>query len=932
MDQGAAGDRRVTVTPSRRLHGRDAEIEAIERFLDDARTGRGSRVLALIDDPGLGSTALLEHAAAIASADMRVLRCVGSPAETGLAFAGLLQMLRPVLGLIGRLPAPQAAALRGVFGLSEDRVGDRFLTSVAVLGLLGEAAEEMPLACLVDEVGWLDDESVQALAFVARRLEAEPIGFVVALTEEDAQRFSVPKAIRVRLSPLADEDALAVVRDTTASDVAPAVATVIMRMAAGVPLLLTELASSLSAEQLKGREPLPTVLRVPAGVEQLVLDRVRALPADARTALLVAAATRLGQVKVIAAALRVMGLDEDALDAAVRSGLIEVSDHVRFMRPAARLAVYEDASAADRRRVHDAIASVLVDPTDEDLRVWHLAQATLGPDEDVAEELERSADRAARRSGCAAAAWALERAAALSADDGGRARRLARAAEMAWLGGRSDRAMAFAAEAEAVTRDPAIEARIGFVRAAWEAQHGVTSDAIPLALRAADAVEDADPATAFRALVVAFMVMSLVGRRPTPAEIQRVERLAARTPDADAGVISVLRVNAWMAGGATTPPPALTEDPSSLVQRLDDPVFAPFAVPIAAYLGDLGAARINGELVVRGARARGALAMLSFALRMLAGLDVWTRRLDDARVHAAEGIGLALETGNENVVFVFHGILAAVAAVRGEEATCREEADAALLGAIERGNVDALGWANLALGHLDLSLGRLEASDRFDAVWSSPATCEPRLIGAADAVEADVRAERRDTAQLRLAELERWATQTSAACALPLVARCRALLASGPDVQRYFEEALAFHEGASSAFDRARTELLFGEFLRRDRRRAEARPHLRAAVEAFASVRAAIWEERARSELRATGEVVRHRGPDVIWQLTPQELQIARLVAKGASNRDAAAELFLSPRTVEYHLRKVFTKLGISSRGDLVRMSLDGGDAVGIST
>jgi DNA-binding CsgD family transcriptional regulator len=377
-----------------------------------------------------------------------------------------------------------------------------------------------------------------------------------------------------------------------------------------------------------------------------------------------------------------------------------------------------------------------------------------------------------------------------------------------------------------------------------------------------------------------------------------------------------------MSRGATTPTPGSPDRVSSLIEALDDHVLAPFAIPTAAYLGDLGAARINGERVVRRARARGAIGILSFGLRQLAGLDFWARRLNDARIRAAEGLRLGLETGDENVVLVHHGILAAVAAVHGEERTCRDEAEAALLGAIDRSNLDAMNWADLALGHLELSLGRPEASERFEAIWARPWIGEPRLIGAADAVEAAARAGRGDVARARITEFQRWTAETGATWALPLVERCRAQLSADTDAERHFQEALLLHEALGAAFDRARTQLLFGEFLRRARRRAQARTHLRAAFETFAGVRAALWEERARNELRATGEVVRRRDPEAIWQLTPQELQVARVVAKGATNRDAAAELFLSPRTVEYHLRKVFTKLGISSRTELVQMTL----------
>ena len=924
MMPGPAQVRGPTVVGSdrRRLRGRDAEIEAIERLLDDARTGGRAGAMTIVGDVGLGKTALLEHA--IAAADgMRALRCVGAPTEATLPFAGLSQMLRPILGLIGRLPGPQAAALRSVFGLSEDRVEDRFLISVAVLGLLSEAAEEIPLLCAVDDVRWLDHESADVFAFVACRIEAEPIAFVVALAEEAAPHFSVPHPRRVRLSPLGEEDARAVVRDVSPAGVSPLVVDRIVRSADGVPLLLTELVSSLSPDQLEGRAPLPDPLPVSADVEELYLGRVRTLPESSQAALLAAAATRLDDLNTIAAALRFMGLGEEALDEAAGAGLVDVSDHVTFRHPAVRLAVYAGASSADRRRVHDALASVLLGGADEDLRVWHRALATIAPDDQVADELERSADRSAARSGCATAATALERAAALSGDETGRARRLARAAEMAWLGGQWDRAMVLVGEAETSDPDAVIRARIDFVRAAWETQRGVSSDAIPTFLRAAAAAGDLDPSVALRLLLAGLMVMSLTGRQPSPADLEGLERFARlASPNPNQGAIFVVRVNQWMAEGATTPAPGSPDRVSSLIEEFDDPVLAPFAIPTAAYLGDLGAARINGERVVRRARARGAVGILSFGLRQLAALELWARRLDDARIHAAEGLRLGLEAGNENAVLVDHGILAAVAAVRGDQRTCREEAEAAMLGAIDRSNRDAMNWADLAFGHLDLSLGRPEASDRFEAIWARPWIGEPRLVGAADAVEAAVHAGRGNVARERLTELQRWTAETGASWALPLVERCRAQLTTDADAERHFQEALLLHEASGAAFDRARTQLLFGEFLRRARRRAEARTHLRAALETFASVRAALWEERARNELRATGEVVRHRDPEAIWQLTPQELQIARLVAQGASNRDAAAELFLSPRTVEYHLRKVFTKLGISSRTELVRMTL----------
>src|SRR6266511_4386065 len=335
--EGHPTDRGRLVAARARIRGRDAEIGAIERLLEDARGRRRAGVMVLVGEPGYGKSTLLEQCAALADG-MRVLRCVGAPAEAALPFAGLFQMVRPLLGLIDRLPAPQAGAVRGAFGLSADRVEDRFLISVAALSLLSEAAEDVPLVCLVDEVGYLDQESADTLAFVARRLETEPIAFFVALTDEEARRFTLANAIRFRLAPLGEEDALALVQDAAASSVSPAVAERIVEAAAGVPLWLTELVASLTGDQLEGRVPLQEALPVSSGVEDAYLRRVRDLPPSSQTALLVAAATEPGELRTISAALGVLGIDAGVLDNASRAGLIEVGDPVRFPNPAVRFA------------------------------------------------------------------------------------------------------------------------------------------------------------------------------------------------------------------------------------------------------------------------------------------------------------------------------------------------------------------------------------------------------------------------------------------------------------------------------------------------------------------------------------------------------------------------------------------------------------------
>lgn len=920
MDRVAASEREPSVAAQPELRGRAVEIDAIERLLADARGGRAG-VLVLIGEPGVGKSALLEHGAALGHG-MRVLRCDGVRTEAALPFAGLLQLLRPILDLVDRLPVPQAAAIRGALGLSAERVEDRFLISVAVLSLLGEAAEDHPLLCLVDEVQWLDHESRDALAFAARRLEAEPIAFLIAMEETTA--LDLPNATLLRLAPLAVDDALAVVRDRAGVAVSAAVAARIVDAAGGDPLLLTELVASLSPEQLEGRSPLPDLLPLGVRADELYLGRVRELPAESRTALLVAAAEETGSLATIAAALTALGHDVGALEAAERAGLVDVTDRVTFRRPLIRTVVYASESSASRRRAHRALASVLAYEGDRDRRAWHRAAAAIGPDESVATELDRSASRVAARSGCAAAATALERAARLSDDETARARRLARAAEMAWLAGQADRALDLAAEAEAGTRDAVVRARVDFVRAASEAQRGVPADALPILLRAADAVEDIDPEIALHLFLVAVQVTSTLTGQPMPdVALGRLERLARRSQTLDEDALrSVLAALEWRESGEIATPPGLG-DASALVDRLDDPLLLPFTIITPAVVGDLGTARINAQRAVNRTRAATALGVLPFHLQLLAFLDLWARRFHLAQIHAAEGLRLAVETGQENLVPGHHALLAMVAAVRGDEEACRREAEAAMLGSIERDLGFATDCANLALGHLELALGRpIESIEHLDAITKPRRVAVVRLLAAPDAVEAAVRAGRRETAESRLGELEWWTAETGAAWSLPLVARCRGLLADDAEAERLFDEALVLSQRSGAAFDRARTQLLLGELLRRSRRRSDARAHLRAAVETFASVGSALWEERARSELRAAGEVLRRPQPSAIWQLTPQELQVARAVGAGASNRDVAAQLYLSPRTVEYHLRKIFTKLGISSRVELVRMPL----------
>jgi DNA-binding CsgD family transcriptional regulator len=904
------------------LIGRGEEIAAVDRLLERARSSC-SGVLVVRGEAGIGKSALLEHARATADG-MTVLRGVGIESESELAFAALHQILRPVLDRIERLPEPQAAALRSAFALSSETVDDRFRVSLAVLGILAEVAEERPLLCLVDDAQWLDEASADALLFAARRLEAEPIALLVAARDDAARPFPAPGLPELRLPPLGSADARALVAGRLGTQVAPVVVEWLLGHANGNALALVELPVALTAAQLAGREPLAGTVPHATSVEAAYLERIAVLAPAVRRLLVVAAAEETGDRATIAVAAADLGLDAAQLVEAEAAGVLRVElDRVEFRHPLMRSAVYRAAPFAERERAHVALADTLSGEADADRRAWHRAAAAVGRDDAVAAELEATADRAHSRGGYVAAATALERAAELTTDEGEQGRRLVAAAHAASMAGRDEDAAALAARAAPLVRDALLSAEIALVRGVGEMQRGTTSEAHRITLAAAREVAEQAPEKAielmFHAAISAALGGDLQGLR---AVFDLAPEIAPRVTDPVWTHLVGLMVGIGaVQGGDSERGARVIQDALAETEKMTDPRQLVWSGNGALNIGDDVRADALYARAASLARAAGSLGVLTYALASRAPTLLWRSRFDEAAVAATEAVRLGREIGALNLVPHPLAILAAVAAVRGREAEARELAEEALGLASAHGLGLAAASATWTVGLLDLARGRPEARERLNSLRDArPGSGHPlyTVLSIPDRIEAHVRAGRPDEARTELPLYEAWALHSGAQWALARLACCRALLAAGDEATAHYEEAVSLDD-ASRPLEAARIRLLYGEHLRRERRRIEAREQLRAALTAFERLGAVLWADRARSELRASGETARRRDPSTVSHLTPQELQIARLVSEGGSNKEIAGQLFLSPRTVEYHLRKVFSKLGITSRAELIR-------------
>jgi DNA-binding CsgD family transcriptional regulator len=906
------------------LHGRHEECAAIDRLLVDAG-GQRSGALVIRGEVGLGKSALLAYAADRAAGRMRVLWGSGVESESELAFAALHQLVRPVLDHLERLPGPQATALRGAFGLATARGRDRFLIGVGALSLLAEVAEERPLVCLVDDAQWLDQPSTDALAFAARRFEAEGIVLLIAARDDDLHAFTAPSFQELRLAGLDADAAGDLLAEQSPAGLAASVRARLIEATHGNPLALLELLGSLSDDQRAGRAPLPESLPVSAGVEQVFSERVRRLPDPAQTLLLTVAAEETGDPAVIFRAGRALGSGAPELEMAETAGLVRIVEgRIRFHHPLVRSAVYRGATRTQRQAVHQSLAAALPGEEHADRRAWHRAAAAMEPDPEVADELERSAERARRRSGYAAAARALERSAELTSAEKLRSHRLVAAADAAWLAGQPERALALLDRAAAAISEPRLRADVAHLRGVIELRRGVPADAFTILAAGSAEVAPVDPTKALAMLLPASEAASYAGDIALTIEAaRRAAALPRGEQRVDQFTLGLLVGIGSILEGDTARGAPLLREAITLGQTFDDPSRLGFAGAAARYLGDDTATHDFYARAVGRARASGELILLPYLLESLAVAEVAAGRYTAATASASEGLRLARETGQESSVCRNLSTLALLAAMQGREDACRSHAAEALEHAVPRGLRLQAASATWALALLDLASSRpAEALVRLETLAAGSETGHPviALLSAPDLVEAAVRANQTERGQTALAGFEQWATHTAPPWALALVPRCRGLLSAGAAADRHFTEALRLHGPSSRPFDRARTQLLYGESLRRARRRIDAREHLRAAFTTFEQLGASPWAERARTELRVSGETARQRDPSTLDQLTPQEVQIVRFVGQGATNREVAAQLFLSPRTIDYHLRQIFTKLGISSRAELIRL------------
>jgi DNA-binding CsgD family transcriptional regulator len=907
------------------LRGRSTERAALAALIGDAQAFR-SGVLVLRGPAGVGKSAILEDAVHHADG-MQILRATGVESESELPFAALHQLLRPVLGHLTDLPAPQAKALGAAFGLDNAGGDIRFLVSVAVLGVLAEAAEHRPVLCLVDDAQWLDDASVNALLFAARRLEAEPVALILAVRDGDARRFTAPGIAELRIGNLDSVTAAELLAERAGVPIPVDISARLVRATAGNPLALVELAAALTPGQLSGRQSLPWPLPLTEGVEQAFLHRVRRLPAQVQRLLLVASADDSARLALVMDAAARLGVAPSALDAAERAELVRVrAGRLDFRHPLVRSAVYQGATTTERQDAHRALADALGPQADVDRRTWHRALATVEPDEAIVADLELTAVRARARGAFEAACTALERAAELTTTSDRRARRMADAGENAWLAGQMGRAAGLLHEARLITTDPVVGADIDHLRAWIEFSVGSPVTGRQLLVQAAGAVADTDPPRAVQMLVAAAEAAWVTSDGTAAAELRRLaDRLPHGVESQDRFFTALLHGFVGLLHGEFGRPVRALVDAMQLAREMGRPDILTRAGHTAFYLGDDDAAyRLNLDTVARG-RASGAVGDVVFALQRLTLAELLVGRWAAAETSASEGVRLCRETGQPGLATASLAWLAVLAALRGERdrlATLLTETGEMLrthpLGVLQAQVHDALNWARGLDAAAD---GRSAAAHAFLSAMSHPAIAG--MAAALDRIEAAAHAGRRDVALEWLAVLDAFASHTALPSAQARVAHCRALLAEGTLAEELFEEALTLHGRSSRPFERARTELAYGQLLRRARRRVAARAHLQAAIDKFDQLGAAPWADRARSELRAAGQTARKRNPSTVRQLTPQEIQVARFVATGMHTREVAAQLFLSHRTVDFHLRNVFTKLGISSRAELAHLPLD---------
>ena len=915
------------------LSGRGPEQARLDALLEEARQGR-SATLVVRGEPGIGKTALLKYAVARAQ-DMTVLSAIGVEAESELAYAALSDLLQPITSFLSDIPEPQAAALAGALALGPPHAEDAFAVSAGSSGLLAAAAEQRPVLAVIDDAHWLDAASLDALRFAARRLASDRTVLLFGMRESDPSLLGgIPN---LTLRGLDVDAAHEILTSAAKRQVPRPVSEHLCAATGGNPLAMLEIIPRLSSAQLSGTEGLPEVLPTGPAIQQSFEQRVSTMQSQTRTAMLVVAASQSGLIRELQPACQALGVSLSALDPAEESGLIENDGlRIQFRHPLIRSAVYHASAGPARRAVHRALAEAATARGANLERAWHLATAVQGHDETVAVALEDAAADARRRTGYAAAANAIERAARLSLDDNQRARRLHQAGSDAYVGGHSDRSIKLLEEAASLTEEADLRGDIALTRGRIEMWTGSPAAARRILLAAADQLEARDPAKAALMLVDAASTCfqeadPLEGMIRPAYQISKRAYDAARcvggTPEAAAG--GMLGVILIFRGQARDGYPLL-ERSVAAIQNADSmwlQIQLIQCTGIFIYLGEYDRVRPPLERLIESARSQGAFSVLPYALGHLSDLDYRLGRWNAAAAEAAEAIDLCVELGHRFSLIYALASLARVDAARGAEAECRAHLDRAVqvsgqaVTGVGAHVVRILALLELGLGRYHEAvkrLERLESAINHEAAGDEGLYPEPGVFQyQPDLIEGYVSLGRPAEALAVLEKFEREAQDSQRIWALATAARCRGLLQK--DFEPHFEEALRWHDRTPTPFERARTELCFGERLRRARRRGDARDRLRTALETFEVLGATPWAERARNELRATGETARRDYSPASAELTLQELQVAMKVAEGATNKEVAAALFLSPKTVEAHLGRIYSKLGLRSRTELSR-------------
>ncbi len=907
------------------LVGRRVPCRELDQLVSALRAGE-SRALVVRGEPGIGKTALLEYLAAHAPG-CRVERMTGVQPELELAFAGLHQLCQPMLDHLEAVPAPQRAALRTALGMSAGPAPDRFLVGLGVLSLLSDVAQETPLLCLVDDAQWLDQASAQVLAFVARRLGTESLGLVFAASAPTRELTALPELV---VDGLPEHDAGLLLDRALAGPVDPQVRDQIIAESQGNPLALLELPRGLILARLAGGFGLPRAIGLAGSMEETFRRRVEALPGPTRRLLLIAAADPTGDAALVWRAAARLGISAEAAVPAAEAGLAEFGSRVRFRHPLVRSAAYRSGSVRDTRRAHGALAEATDARLDPDRRAWHRAEAANGPDADIADELERSADRARCRGGISAAAAFLERSAILTLAPQQRASRALAAAEAKLQAGQVRAARDLLVMAEAGPASEMQQAQVELLRARNEFAASRGSDAPALLLAAARRLESVNTELARSTYLDALSAGIFAGQLARPGgglwEVARAAVAApppagpSRAPDFLLDGLAAYYTDGY-AAGVPVLRKALAAFGTDMSAR-EELRWLWLACLTAVHVWDDDGWERLSTRYLELARSAGALGEHALALSMRAHRLLLAGQLTASESLVAQARAATEATGG---ALAPYGALS-LAALQGDECAVSALVDTAAPEVTERGEGAGMTAVGMANALLYLGLGRYqEAVPAAQLATASPGNIATPPWAIAELIEAAMRTGKTDLATDAYDRLSEMTDASGTDWALGIQARSHALISTGAQAEDRYREATVRLQRTGLRICLARAHLLYGEWLRRERRRTDAREQLRTAFHMLDAMGVAAFAERARRELQATGETARKRAAGSRNdQLTAQELQIARLARDGLSNPEIGARLYISAHTVQYHLRKVFAKLGITARSQLDRVLPDG--------